>query len=111
MLCSGLNTLPFSSNFLQTVRSEAPSNQRIRVNRNETLFCKAEGNPLPSIQWFKEGSPLRSGRFRHLQNGTFLVNSVRKEDAGNYECVITQSKGSASSLEMKRTVQVTVTGG
>ena len=111
MLCSGLNTLPFSSNFLQTVQCQAPSNQRIRVNRNKTLFCKAEGNPLPSIQWFKEGSPLRSGRFRYLQNGTFLVNSVRKEDAGNYECVITQSKGSASSLEMKRTVQVTVTGG
>ena len=105
---SGIQSLfpPFSS----TVEASAKGEQFIREDGKDALHCKADGRPFPSIQWLKKGKSLDKARFRHLQNGTLLVNSVKREDAGNYTCQITQTKGYFTK-QKEIAVRVVVTGG
>lgn len=48
--------------------------------------CIATGYPLASVQWLKDGQPLRTGsRVRLLTKEHIKITSVTKEDKGTYQ--------------------------
>lgn len=62
------------------------------------LPCKADGDPLPGIQWRKDGSSLqRSGRWRVSLSGNLYIYNVTKDDQGRYECSANNDYGSDSA--------------
>lgn len=51
--------------------------------------CIATGYPLASVQWLKDGQPLRTGsRVRLLTKEHIKITSVTKEDRGTYQCFV-----------------------
>ncbi len=82
-----------SSKFKLMHRAKAPAvgvTQRIIVssNQNITITCSVQGNPLPRIQWFKEGQAINVDRRKYFAEGDELsILNVVKEDAGNYRCI------------------------
>lgn len=72
---------------------EHPIDTTAPKNDPATLNCKAEGIPAPTIQWYKDGIPLKilpgSHRIVLPSGGLFflkVVNSRRESDAGVYWC-------------------------
>eukprot|EP00794_Sanderia_malayensis_P010066 gene10066-11094_t len=82
-----------SSKFDSMQRAKAPAIgviQRIVVskNRNITITCSVQGNPLPKINWFKEGQSIRvDGRKYHTEGDELSIINVNKNDAGSYRCI------------------------
>ena len=65
------------------------------------LFCEAEGFPKPLVTWKKDGKLLQSS----IDDTEFIIIEASENDAGDYECTASNSKGSAS-----HTVRVTIKG-
>lgn len=78
-----------------------PKDQRVGMNGIATFQCVAEGNPLPSVFWTKEGSQelmfagTTHGAMRVSSDGTLTLQGVRKEDAGFYVCSALSVAGSS----------------
>ncbi|XP_076390029.1 Down syndrome cell adhesion molecule 1 isoform X6 [Megachile rotundata] len=67
-----------------------------------TLFCPAQGFPVPSYRWYKfiEGSSRRqpvqlNDRVRQV-SGTLIIREARVEDSGKYLCIVNNSVGGES---------------
>ncbi|NWW99036.1 CDON protein, partial [Caloenas nicobarica] len=61
------------------------------------FWCEAGGTPTPTIAWFRDAALLRPS-LRHLPAGTRLrLRGVTAADAGVYQCVATNTLGSAHS--------------
>ncbi|XP_058985408.1 immunoglobulin domain-containing protein oig-4 [Musca domestica] len=65
------------------------------LGRKITFFCMAQGNPRPTITWFKDGSELYQHRFfqvheAHIDNNIIKskmeIDPTTQMDAGYYEC-------------------------
>ncbi|XP_017276034.1 hemicentin-1 isoform X1 [Kryptolebias marmoratus] len=72
----------------------------LHVNRieplggNAILNCEVRGDPLPTIQWSKNGINIQiSNRIRQLDNGSLAIYGTVSEDAGSYMCVATNDAG------------------
>lgn len=59
------------------------------------LHCMAEGDPLPTIRWDKNGemNGLDGQRFQVFDNGTLLLRYVDIGDKGIYGCTAGNSGG------------------
>ncbi|KAJ8667920.1 hypothetical protein QAD02_009583, partial [Eretmocerus hayati] len=67
-----------------------------------TLFCPAQGFPVPSYRWYKfiEGTSRRqpvqlNDRVRQV-SGTLIILEAQVEDSGKYLCVVNNSVGGES---------------
>ncbi|XP_076173890.1 Down syndrome cell adhesion molecule 1 isoform X28 [Ptiloglossa arizonensis] len=67
-----------------------------------TLFCPAQGFPVPTYRWYKfiEGSSRRqpvqlNDRVRQV-SGTLIIREARVEDSGKYLCIVNNSVGGES---------------
>ncbi len=49
-------------------------------HQNTTLSCEAEGNPLPTIYWYKNNELISTGHHLHLTN-------ISRNSHSEYECV------------------------
>ncbi|XP_042147713.1 Down syndrome cell adhesion molecule-like protein 1 homolog [Ixodes scapularis] len=70
-----------------------------------SLDCLAVGYPTPTVRWAKEEPVSEDGetdlrpvslvgaRVSQLSNGTLFIREVRKEDAGNYHCTVSNGLG------------------
>ncbi|CAJ0935400.1 unnamed protein product [Ranitomeya imitator] len=59
------------------------------VNSSSTLFleCKVNGNPSPTITWLKNGYVIkRASGITLLYNNSLMIERVKKDDEGLYEC-------------------------
>ncbi|KAL4629535.1 hypothetical protein GN956_G16996 [Arapaima gigas] len=74
--------------------------QEVRVEEGHTVlfYCKADGDPLPSIHWLTPhlGSVSSTGRIRMLNNGTLEVRYTQVQDSGTYLCVASNVAGNDS---------------
>ncbi|XP_006907796.1 hemicentin-1 isoform X1 [Pteropus alecto] len=70
-------------------------NETVVVNSPVQLECKAAGNPLPAITWYKDNRPLSgSTSVTFLNRGQILdIESAQITDAGIYKCVAINSAG------------------
>uniref|UniRef100_A0A670ZIE0 Immunoglobulin superfamily DCC subclass member 4 n=1 Tax=Pseudonaja textilis TaxID=8673 RepID=A0A670ZIE0_PSETE len=76
--------------------SQAP--ETISRTRASTarFVCKAEGEPLPTIHWTRNGKLLLSkGRVKIQGSGTLVINQIGLQDAGYYQCVAENHLGMA----------------
>nr|XP_036224307.1 Down syndrome cell adhesion molecule-like protein Dscam2 [Bactrocera oleae] len=83
---------------------EHPMDMTVPKNDPFTFNCKAEGDPTPSIQWFKDGHELKTDTGSHRlmlpAGGLFflkVIHSRRESDAGTYWCVAKNEFGVARS--------------
>ncbi|XP_048833472.1 hemicentin-1 isoform X1 [Brienomyrus brachyistius] len=70
------------------------SNRIEPLGGNAILNCEVRGDPLPTIQWSKQGINIQiSNRIRQLDNGSLAIYGTVNEDAGIYLCVATNDAG------------------
>ncbi|XP_076007425.1 hemicentin-1 [Genypterus blacodes] len=70
------------------------SNRIEPLGGNAILNCEVRGDPLPTIQWSKNGINIHiSNRIRQLDNGSLAIYGTVSEDAGSYMCVATNDAG------------------
>ncbi|EDL02746.1 papilin, proteoglycan-like sulfated glycoprotein [Mus musculus] len=60
---------------------DASPGQRIR------LTCRAEGFPVPTIEWQRDGQLVSSPRHQVQPDGSLVISRVDVEDGGYYSCV------------------------
>ncbi|XP_021509217.1 papilin isoform X1 [Meriones unguiculatus] len=60
---------------------DASPGQRIR------LACRAEGFPVPTIEWQRDGQLVSSPRHQVQPDGSLVISRVSVEDGGFYSCV------------------------
>lgn len=87
-----------------------PQDKVVGVGRTVSLRCEVTGNPPPAVFWNKETSQILMfprqdhGRFSVTDEGTLIIEPVRKEDAGDYVCQALSVAGSAyakAKIEVK----------
>ncbi len=76
-----------------------PRDTSARAGSSVTFTVAAEGNPLPTFQWRKNGAAISGAT-----STSFTIASVAAADAGLYDVVVTNSQGSVSSNLAKLTV-------
>ncbi|XP_031417651.1 hemicentin-1 isoform X2 [Clupea harengus] len=78
---------------------QTSGNVTIFAGNKLELMCVADANPRPSYQWRHKGVVLPN-----KNNNTLLIDSATADNAGVYECVISNTQGQASavmSIEVK----------
>ena len=78
-----------------------------------TLKCQVEGNPMPTIAWYRQSTPIPlSEDFEMEFDGSeamLMIREVFPEDSGKYTCVAKNVAGMASTsaeLLVEGTVQI-----
>ncbi|XP_072333046.1 vascular endothelial growth factor receptor 1 isoform X1 [Scyliorhinus torazame] len=71
------------------------SNQEVNISSLITLECQAEGRPMPQIIWYKNNQRLLVEPGITLGPGskTLIIERVKEEDEGLYQCQATNRKG------------------
>ncbi|XP_051649408.1 hemicentin-1 isoform X5 [Manacus candei] len=72
-------------------------NETVVVNNPIHLECRASGNPLPAISWFKDGRALAVGAVRG-RGRALLIEAAQLSDAGLYRCLAANTAGTAELL-------------
>ncbi|XP_049513150.1 contactin isoform X3 [Dermacentor silvarum] len=63
-----------------------------------TIPCRPEAAPFPEFTWRRNGDTFTlGGRAKVLNNGYLQIDPVRREDEGNYTCIVKNQYGTASS--------------
>nr|XP_003218280.2 PREDICTED: immunoglobulin superfamily member 10 isoform X1 [Anolis carolinensis] len=82
-----------------------PFNEKVMVKPGKTVYlnCSVDGNPPPEIIWMLPNGTRLSAGFRTLHyflgnNGTLVINSPSKIDAGKYRCAAKNKVGYIEKL-------------
>ncbi|MBI5770411.1 MAG: M36 family metallopeptidase [Verrucomicrobia bacterium] len=76
-----------------------PVSQTVLPGASVTFSVVATGNPVPTYQWRKGGTPLTGATA-----SSYAIASVASADAGGYDVVVTNSVGSVTSSTATLTV-------
>lgn len=85
--------------------SQNMTDQDVNSSSTLTLFCYAKGVPRPTITWYKDNIPVEEGPGITLRDGQLIIERVKKDDEGLYECLASNDRGS-----VKTSAVVTVVG-
>ncbi|NWV10122.1 HMCN2 protein, partial [Ptilonorhynchus violaceus] len=73
-----------------------PGAVTVHAGQRVLLHCAVSGEPMPSVEWQRDGEPLPEGpHARVLPNATLLLPSVAQGDSGSYSCLARNALGSA----------------
>ncbi|XP_026677046.1 Down syndrome cell adhesion molecule-like protein Dscam2 [Diaphorina citri] len=67
----------------------------LNVKKDESVIlpCSAQGNPLPTIKWYKQDSPVEeSDRIQRI-GSSLSISHVEESDSGVWNCVANNSEG------------------
>lgn len=54
-----------------------PSNQTLSQGAVAILPCKATGNPIPRVTWYRYGTPIQNGhRYTLAKAGSLRINGI-----------------------------------
>ncbi|VVC29079.1 Hypothetical protein CINCED_3A006332 [Cinara cedri] len=76
-------------NCIQPIGVWGLHNTTLKAKSALKLMCRAKGNPMPALQWFKDGQPITVGRRRiqyKKKRSMLVIPRVRPDDSGKYEC-------------------------
>nr|XP_057909086.1 vascular endothelial growth factor receptor kdr-like [Doryrhamphus excisus]XP_057909093.1 vascular endothelial growth factor receptor kdr-like [Doryrhamphus excisus] len=77
------------------------TNQDVNASTVLMLACLAHGVPHPNITWYKNSVVLEEGPGINLQkDGALIIERVKKDDEGLYECVASNSEGVVKSAAL-----------
>ncbi|XP_072834939.2 roundabout homolog 3 isoform X2 [Pogona vitticeps] len=84
-----------TSDRIPPIIRRGPTNQTLAIDSTAQLQCQVTGNPLPSIQWLKDGQRIVGSdpRISLLDNGTLQITNLQISDSGLYVCIATSSTG------------------
>ncbi|XP_054647687.1 vascular endothelial growth factor receptor kdr-like [Dunckerocampus dactyliophorus] len=78
--------------------SQNLTNQDVNSSTTLMLTCLAHGVPQPNVTWYKNSVILEEGPGINLQkDGALIIERVKKDDEGLYECVASNSEGVVKS--------------
>ena len=79
---------------------------------NVTLSCNATANPVPTISWIRDGSPVNTtinSRISFVEDNKLLtMTNVSRIDSGEYQCVANNILGNATSNAASLDIQCNV---
>ncbi|XP_030648096.1 roundabout homolog 3 [Chanos chanos] len=77
---------------------QGPANQTLAVGATAQLQCHVMGNPLPSVQWERDGQRILGDdvRISLMENGTLQITTLQETDSGAYTCIASSSSGETS---------------
>lgn len=77
---------------------QGPANHTLAPGSTTQLHCHIMGNPIPSIQWEKDGQRIlgNDARISLMDNGTFQITNLQETDSGVYTCLASSSSGETS---------------
>ncbi|XP_022779597.1 peroxidasin homolog [Stylophora pistillata] len=81
-----------------------PVGKTVNETQTATLKCTVNGNPEPSVTWYKINSSLPVGRHVVESSGALIVKDVKAEDDGVYTCKAQSLLGQVNA-SVKLTVQ------
>uniref|UniRef100_A0AAQ4PRG9 Roundabout, axon guidance receptor, homolog 3 (Drosophila) n=1 Tax=Gasterosteus aculeatus aculeatus TaxID=481459 RepID=A0AAQ4PRG9_GASAC len=86
------------SDRLPPIIRQGPANHTLAPGSTAQLHCHIMGNPIPSIQWEKDGQRIlgNDGRISLMENGTFQITNLQETDSGVYTCLASSSSGETS---------------
>ncbi|XP_068223029.1 cell adhesion molecule Dscam1-like isoform X2 [Palaemon carinicauda] len=81
----------------------SPQVQTVDVGGVATFNCSPEGFPQDTITWLKDGEPLEvSDRVRVVRERSVVIEDVRRDDRGMYQCLVSNLEGTAQgSAQLK----------
>ncbi|KAL2077215.1 hypothetical protein ACEWY4_026719 [Coilia grayii] len=83
--------------------SQNLTNQDVNSSSTLTLSCLAYGVPQPNITWYKNNITVVEGPGIMLkEEGFLIIQRVKKEDEGMYECKASNDKGTVASSAVVR---------
>uniref|UniRef100_A0A8C9W0K7 Roundabout, axon guidance receptor, homolog 3 (Drosophila) n=1 Tax=Scleropages formosus TaxID=113540 RepID=A0A8C9W0K7_SCLFO len=86
-----------ASDRIPPIIRQGPANQTVALGATMHLQCHVMGNPLPSIQWEKDGQRILGNdpRISLMENGTLQITDLQT-DSGAYTCIASSSSGETS---------------
>ncbi|XP_069497466.1 hemicentin-1 isoform X2 [Ambystoma mexicanum] len=88
-------------------------NMKVKEKHRVTLACEVIGNPVPQIEWLKDGQPfLEDSDHQLLSSGRFLqISDAKVTDTGRYTCTASNTAGDKSkSFSLNVLVSPTING-
>ncbi|KAK1804810.1 hypothetical protein P4O66_003652 [Electrophorus voltai] len=78
--------------------SDVSVEKKVVAGKALTLACDANGHPIPSLTWLKDGSPVKAGEsLQVLEQGRKIeILDTGPSDTGRYVCVATSDAGEAA---------------
>uniref|UniRef100_A0A3P9M5Z2 Hemicentin 1 n=1 Tax=Oryzias latipes TaxID=8090 RepID=A0A3P9M5Z2_ORYLA len=76
--------------------SDMPSEMGVLLNESIQMVCQAQGAPVPTIQWLKDGKAVNRTGHRGLlspDGSRLTVVRAHPDDSGKYTCVATNAAG------------------
>ena len=77
------------------VIDETNSSYSVIYRDSVSLYCPATGHPRPTINWFKNGSPISLNELNQYvtDQGTLVIRFATEDDAGTYTCMVSNKAG------------------
>ena len=75
----------------------SPADQTRDEGHNMSFYCRAGGNPTPSVEWRLKGRKLLSGAKYLVREGQLVVRNLSFNDTGQYTCVAKNILGSSKA--------------
>uniref|UniRef100_A0A8C1IDA1 Roundabout, axon guidance receptor, homolog 3 (Drosophila) n=1 Tax=Cyprinus carpio TaxID=7962 RepID=A0A8C1IDA1_CYPCA len=98
ILTKALLEVETPSDRIPPIIRQGPANQTLVPGTSAQLQCHVMGNPLPSIQWERDGQRIlgSDGRISLMENGTLQITALQETDSGAYTCVASSLSGETS---------------
>ncbi|KAL0979469.1 hypothetical protein UPYG_G00185480 [Umbra pygmaea] len=91
------------------LKGEAHTSQTVAQGGTAVLDCPVHGDPSPVLRWLHDGTPvLHSRRLQPFHNGSLVIYSITRVDAGEYQCIAESEAGVA---ERTVSLKVQINGG
>ncbi|XP_053129403.1 vascular endothelial growth factor receptor kdr-like isoform X2 [Hemicordylus capensis] len=69
----------------------------VNISGKIVLECKVKGTPKPILAWLKNGYPIAPASGITMENNTLVIERVKKDDEGQYECKAVNEMGQDST--------------